>query len=94
MNEKYYYWLDTEFNYGDFSVPKCALIRGERDEDGEKDRCTEEVIAWTAYEDIGVEILSGEDYDENDTEKKLISGLNRNSDSSRTTRSIKTTLPI
>lgn len=58
MNEKYYYWLDTNYYYGDYSVPKCALIRGERDEDGEKDRCTEEVIAWTAYEDIGIEVPS------------------------------------
>lgn len=71
MAKEFYYWLDTEFNYGDFSVPKCALIRGERDEDGEKDRSTEEVVAWTAYEDIGVVILSGEDYDEDDTEEKI-----------------------
>jgi len=71
MNEKYYYWLDTEFNYGDFNVPKCALIRGERNEDGDKDRNSEEVVAWTTYEDIGVEILSGEDYDGNDTEEKI-----------------------
>ena len=67
--EKYYYWLDTEFNYGDFSVPKCALIRGERDEDGEKDRNTEEVVAWTTYEDLEIEL--GEDADENDTEEKI-----------------------
>lgn len=67
MNEKYY-WLDTEFNYGDFSVPKCALIRGEL-EDGDKDRNSEEVVAWTTYEDIGIEL--GEDADENDAETKI-----------------------
>ena len=65
----YYFWLDTNFYYGDFSVPKLAIIRGEFDGDGEKDRNTEEVLAWTTYEDIGVEI--GEDADENDTDAKI-----------------------
>ena len=66
-----YYWLDTEFLYGDYSVPKCAVIRGKRDRNGEKDRDTEEVVAWTAYEDIGIEVLSGEDYDANDAEERI-----------------------
>ena len=64
-----YYWLDTEFNYGDFSVPKLAFICGEFDEDGEKDRTSEEVVAWTTCEDLGIEL--GEDADENDTEEKI-----------------------
>lgn len=66
-----YYWLDTEYNFGDYDVKKCALVRGKRDRNGEKDRDTEEVVAWTAYEDIGIEVLSGEDYDANDAEERI-----------------------
>lgn len=43
---EYYYWIDTDYHYGDYSVKKWAMIRGELTEDGEKDRDTEEVIAW------------------------------------------------
>lgn len=42
----YYYWLDTEYLFGDYSVKKWALMRGEFTEDGEKDRDTEEVLTW------------------------------------------------
>ena len=48
----FYYWLDTSYYYGDFSIPKLALVRGKYDENGEKDRESEEVILWSAYEDI------------------------------------------
>lgn len=51
---EYYYWFDTDYTYGDYSVPKFALIRGEL-VDGEKDRDTEEVILWSSYEDAGVD---------------------------------------
>ena len=66
-----YYWLDTEYNFGDFDVKKCALMRGKRDRNGEKDRDTEEVVAWTAYEDIGIEVPSGEDCDASDAEERI-----------------------
>jgi len=42
----YYYWLDTEYLFGDFNVKKWALYRGCRTEDGEKNRDTEEVVVW------------------------------------------------
>ena len=60
-----YYWLDNDFKYGDFSVPKFALIRGEL-VDGEKDRETEEVILWAAYEDVDglAEAFADEDEDQ------------------------------
>lgn len=48
----YYYWFETEYHYGDYSVPKFALIRGRRGDDGIKERDTEEVILWAAYEDV------------------------------------------
>lgn len=44
--ERCYYWLDTDYHYGDYNVKKWAMIRGRYTEDGEKDRDTEEVIAW------------------------------------------------
>lgn len=50
MKNKYYYWIDTEFLYGD-STPKFALYRGEY-EDGKKNRETEEVILWETYENV------------------------------------------
>ena len=50
MKNKYYYWIDTEFLHGD-STLKFALYRGEY-EDGKKNRETEEVILWKAYEDV------------------------------------------
>lgn len=64
QNEKYYYWMDPNYYYGDFSVSKFALIRGEYN-DGEKDRDTEEVILWAAYESIeGMqEAMEAEDTD-------------------------------
>lgn len=57
---KYYYWLDTDFHYGNFSVPKFALYRMELT-DGVKDRDTEEIILWAAYEDLEIEDLTTED---------------------------------
>ena len=49
MNNNEYYWLQTEFNYGDFSIHKFALHKVTIDENGEED---DEVILWSAYEDI------------------------------------------
>ena len=57
---KYYYWLDTNFHYGNFNVPKFALYRMELT-DGAKDRDTEEIILWAAYEDLEIEDLTTED---------------------------------
>ena len=63
-NKMYYYWLDNNYYYGDFSVPKFALIRGEL-VDGEKDREMEEIILWAAYEDVDglTEAMEAEDAD-------------------------------
>ena len=41
-----YYWIDTDYHYGDFDVKKWALIRGDFTEDGKKDRDSEEVVVW------------------------------------------------
>lgn len=65
-----YYWLNTEYLYGDYSVPKCSIVRGKYDKYGDKDRDTEEVLEWTEYEDIGITVLSGEDFDPNDADEK------------------------
>ena len=46
-----YYWLDTDYFYGNFFEPKWALVCGQLDEDGEKDRDTEEVVVWGAWPD-------------------------------------------
>lgn len=48
----YYYWFDTDFHYGDFTISKWALFRGEYDENGEKDRTSEELLLWGAWDDI------------------------------------------
>lgn len=53
-----YYWIDTEYNYGDYHDKKFALICGTVDEDGKKDRETEEVILWAAYNDLGIDPYS------------------------------------
>ena len=50
--QDYYWWLDTEFNYGDFEVKKFALYCMVLDEDGCIDHDTEERILWAAYEDV------------------------------------------
>ena len=50
-----YYWLDTDYHYGDYSVRKFALIRGYFDEDGEKDRNTEEAVVRGEYDDLDLE---------------------------------------
>ena len=51
-DDMYYYWFDTDYNYGDFCNPKWALFRGEYDENRKKDRTTEEVILWGAWDDF------------------------------------------
>ena len=63
-NKKYYYWLDNNYYYGDFSIQKFALVRGELNE-GEKDRETEEVIMWVAYESVDglAEAMANDDAD-------------------------------
>ena len=70
-----YYWLNTEYLYGDYSVPKCSIVRGKYDKYGDKDRDTEEVLEWTEYEDIGITVLSGEDFDPNDADEKTNSWI-------------------
>ena len=52
--KNYYYWIDTNYYYGDYAVPKFAVIRGEFTEEGTKDRDTEVVILWAAYEDADI----------------------------------------
>ena len=49
---KNYYWFDTDYKSGDFSVKKWALIRGEITADGDKDRETEEVVAYGIIPDV------------------------------------------
>lgn len=44
----FYYWVDTNYLFGDYRVKKWALYRGELTEDGKKDRDTEEVVVWDA----------------------------------------------
>ena len=54
MNEKYYYWLDTMPTWTN-EEGACALVRGELDEDGEKDRDTEDVILEFTEADCGID---------------------------------------
>lgn len=51
-HQNYYWWMDTEFNHGDFEVKKFALYCMELDEDGCIDHDTEELVLWAAYEDV------------------------------------------
>lgn len=50
--DAFYWWVDTDFHYGDFSVPKFAVFRMRRDEDGVKYPDTEELVFWAAYDDV------------------------------------------
>lgn len=50
-----YYWLDTSYYHGDYSVRKFALIRGYFDENGEKDRSTEKAVVRGEYDDLDLE---------------------------------------
>lgn len=52
IEDSFYFWIDTDYHYGDYSIPKIAFFMGRRDEDGSKLRETEEVIFWAAYDDI------------------------------------------
>ena len=52
--EKYYYWLDTMPSWTS-QTGALALVRGEFDEDGEKDRDTEDVILEFTEEDVGAD---------------------------------------
>ena len=45
-----YYYVDTDYFFGNFFEPKWALICGELGEDGEKDVSTEEVVMWRKWE--------------------------------------------
>lgn len=56
-----YYWLDTHFYYGDASEAKIALYRGRLNDDGEKDKGSETVVAWTACSDLEID----GDFDDN-----------------------------
>lgn len=60
----YYYWLDTDFHYGDFNEPKFALFRIDMP-DGVKDKETEQLILWSAYSDLDGydEAEAAEDYE-------------------------------
>ena len=61
-HDEFYWWIDTEFHYGDFFEPKFALFCMERDEDGHKDEDTEECFFWAAYEDVpGFKDADGDD---------------------------------
>lgn len=64
MKNGNYYWMDTDFHYGDFSVHKFALIQGKMT-DGEKNRETEEVILWFPDDGIDglIEALKNDDVD-------------------------------
>lgn len=48
----FYWWLDAEYNHGDFSEPKFALHAMDRDVDGCKDDDTDEIVMWAAYADV------------------------------------------
>ena len=50
--QDYYWWLDTDFHYGDFSELKFALYCMERDKDGCKDTDTEERVLWASYDNV------------------------------------------
>ena len=52
--KEYYYWLDTMPTWTN-EEGACALVRGELDEDGEKDRDTEDVILEFTEEDAGAD---------------------------------------
>lgn len=73
QDDNFYYWLDTDYHYGDFSVPKFALTRGELDEEGNKIRDTEEIILWSSYEDLGIDDIS--DYDTSLIDKYIYNEL-------------------
>lgn len=49
---EYYYWLDTEYHIGDATKNAFALICGERDADGRKDRETERIVLCGEYENL------------------------------------------
>ena len=70
---KYYYWIDTDYHYGDFSVSKFACFRGEIVNE-EKDRNSEECLFWEEYKNLDGydECVTG--YGEGDAERawKLI----------------------
>ena len=46
------YWIDTGYVYGDYSVPKIAIMKSIYDEEGEIVSVT--VIDWIAYKDLGI----------------------------------------
>ena len=48
----FYWWVDTDFCFEDFSVPKFALYCMEKNENNHKDRDTEELVFWAAYADV------------------------------------------
>ena len=71
--EKYYYWIDTDYHYGDFSVPKFAFFRGEI-VDEEKDRNSEKCLFWEEYKNLDGYDECVTEYGDVDTERawKLI----------------------
>lgn len=62
-----YYWLETTFNYGDFSVPKFAFHKKYEDEDGDE---VDEILFWSSYEAAGIN-LRADDADENTVDELI-----------------------
>ena len=54
MKTNYYYWLDTMPTWTN-EEGACALVRGELDENEEKDRDTEDVILEFTEADCGID---------------------------------------
>lgn len=55
-----YWWLETEYIYGDFSEKKWALHKVAPNEDGEE---VDDIILWKAYSDTPDYPHSDEDID-------------------------------
>ena len=71
--KKYYYWIDTDYHYGDFSVPKFAFFFFFFF-DEEKDRNSEKCLFWEEYKNLDGYDECVTEYGDVDTERawKLI----------------------
>ena len=49
---EFYWWIDTDYHYGDFSEPKFALFCVDKKLDNIMLINTEELILWAAYDDV------------------------------------------
>lgn len=62
---EYYYWLDTTETWNPEPTGEVIMIRGKYDEDGEKDRDTEEeILKFNVYTDAGVDKVREKEYGE------------------------------